>query len=343
MNAILDSINYFSTLWWTYAWHSTWQSVLVGGVLLAVVYLGRRWPAPLRCGLLLLALAKFAVPPMLSIPTGLFGLAGPTLANPRGATPESIQRAEVEPFRAPESMPYRSIPQRQQPFSTGSPDELAATNHLKWNSPSAEPTPAGGSAIGWKSVLILHLAGSLVALVGLLIYGRGCGRPFDRLSESSPAPPISLRRGRARLSSARRSRCTKWTARWDNAPTQHRFRGIRTAPSGFCLGALAGQVLKWPATGRATVAAFDDLRAGRDANRLGLLRPTIILPLAVVERLPVAKSEPSWHGSRIFEGRFVGERAAIAPRHLVVQSVLGCSRALRSVRNCCDDLLLTAA
>lgn len=43
------------------------QTTLVAGVVLVLVALGRRWPAPVRCGLLLLALVKFALPPTLGL------------------------------------------------------------------------------------------------------------------------------------------------------------------------------------------------------------------------------------------------------------------------------------
>ncbi|MFH1743027.1 MAG: M56 family metallopeptidase, partial [bacterium] len=77
MNALIIALNQLSETWWPYVAHATWQSALVGGLLLAVVWFGRRWAAPLRYGLLLIALVKFAVPPMVSVPTGLFNWTGP--------------------------------------------------------------------------------------------------------------------------------------------------------------------------------------------------------------------------------------------------------------------------
>ncbi len=73
MGAVLDWINHASVAWWNYIVHSSWQAAVVGAGLLLVVRLcGRRWPAPLRYALLVLALLKFACPPLLPLPTGLF-------------------------------------------------------------------------------------------------------------------------------------------------------------------------------------------------------------------------------------------------------------------------------
>ena len=82
-------------LWWRYVFHATWTSSLVAVVLLGIVRLGRRWPAQLRYGLLLIVLVKFAIPPMLELPTGLFTQLGPTVgwqmnsAEPIASNPSS--------------------------------------------------------------------------------------------------------------------------------------------------------------------------------------------------------------------------------------------------------------
>ncbi len=54
----------------------TLQSSLIALLLLAVVRLGRRWPSPLRYGLLLLGLVRFALPPLPALPTGVLPMAG---------------------------------------------------------------------------------------------------------------------------------------------------------------------------------------------------------------------------------------------------------------------------
>lgn len=69
----LNWINTASSQWWQYVIVASWQAAIVGsGLLLAVHLAGRRWPAPFRYALLVLALLKFACPPLLPVPTGLF-------------------------------------------------------------------------------------------------------------------------------------------------------------------------------------------------------------------------------------------------------------------------------
>ncbi len=63
---------HFVDAWWFWVVQAGWQSAVVGGVLLAVVASGKRWPAPVRCAILVVALLKFAMPPLWSAPTGLF-------------------------------------------------------------------------------------------------------------------------------------------------------------------------------------------------------------------------------------------------------------------------------
>ena len=47
--------------WVTFVWHAGWQGAAVGLAAMAVVALGRRWPAPVRYWILILALVKFAI------------------------------------------------------------------------------------------------------------------------------------------------------------------------------------------------------------------------------------------------------------------------------------------
>lgn len=65
-----------SEVWWNWVTEATWQSTIVGIVLLAIVSLGQRWSSPLRYALLLVVLLKFSVPPLISAPTGVFGILG---------------------------------------------------------------------------------------------------------------------------------------------------------------------------------------------------------------------------------------------------------------------------
>ena len=58
--------------WGVHLLHAGWQSAVVAGVAIAAVRALPRVSSRLRYALLLLALVKFAVPPMLALPSGLF-------------------------------------------------------------------------------------------------------------------------------------------------------------------------------------------------------------------------------------------------------------------------------
>lgn len=78
MNApIVTSINDAAGTWAYWVTNAAWQASLLAVVAMLAVRLGRRWPAPLRAALLLVALVKFLTPPTLPSPVGLFGFAGP--------------------------------------------------------------------------------------------------------------------------------------------------------------------------------------------------------------------------------------------------------------------------
>src|SRR5436309_1121844 len=75
-NAELDVMR---CLWQADGWaalmgHAAWQGTIVGLVALVIVALGRRCASPVRYWILVLALIKFAMPPMTAAPTGLFSL-----------------------------------------------------------------------------------------------------------------------------------------------------------------------------------------------------------------------------------------------------------------------------
>jgi beta-lactamase regulating signal transducer with metallopeptidase domain len=72
MTVSLEWLRQFAIDWWRYVVQTGWQAALVGSLLLVVVHVaGRRWPAPLRYALLVLALLKFACPPLLPAPRGV--------------------------------------------------------------------------------------------------------------------------------------------------------------------------------------------------------------------------------------------------------------------------------
>lgn len=98
MNAYLPMINEFASGWWAIMWPATCQSAVVGILLLSIVAFGRRFHAPVRHGLLSIALIKFAVPPLLTIP--LWNAAISPFAEFRGQT-SSAQASSAESGKRP--------------------------------------------------------------------------------------------------------------------------------------------------------------------------------------------------------------------------------------------------
>jgi beta-lactamase regulating signal transducer with metallopeptidase domain len=89
MSLSLDWFNQIAAHWWSYVVQTGWQAALVGMILLLVVHLaGRRWPAPLRYAILVLALLKFACPPLLPIPSGVCS----PLISPKHILPQLPER-----------------------------------------------------------------------------------------------------------------------------------------------------------------------------------------------------------------------------------------------------------
>ena len=72
MNETIQSVNSISQMWAQFVVSSTWQSTLVALVLIAIVVWAKRLPSPVRYAILLVALLKFASPPFLHAPSGIF-------------------------------------------------------------------------------------------------------------------------------------------------------------------------------------------------------------------------------------------------------------------------------
>jgi len=106
---LVPKLNSAAVIWFSFVGHAAWQASLLAALLLAVVALGRRWPSPLRYWLLVLALAKFALPPVLSMPTGLFSHVGPAVrAAPSAADLPALSPANPAITDSP--TPPRGIP-----------------------------------------------------------------------------------------------------------------------------------------------------------------------------------------------------------------------------------------
>lgn len=71
MTSFIDVLNNVADVWWPYVFHGAWQAAVVGITILVVLRFTKRWPATLRHALVFLALLKFLVPPLASLPSGL--------------------------------------------------------------------------------------------------------------------------------------------------------------------------------------------------------------------------------------------------------------------------------
>jgi GWxTD domain-containing protein len=69
---MIDLVNGIAETWLGYMASATIQATILALFILGVLRVGRCWPPALRHALLMLALCKFVIPPMFSLPTGLF-------------------------------------------------------------------------------------------------------------------------------------------------------------------------------------------------------------------------------------------------------------------------------
>ncbi|MBI2947950.1 MAG: HEAT repeat domain-containing protein, partial [Verrucomicrobia bacterium] len=292
MNVPMELLDAKAEAWWTCVFHAAWQGALVGGVLVMVIHLGRRWPGPLRYWLLTLALLKFAFPPLLPVPTGVFSAVGPrpimrerALEPVARFSPVELDALEKTPRWTAEPMPSFADVERQ---------TVASSPRNSISSPALQSAPP----LHWKTWLMLaHAAGGLAFLSWLVwqvsrlsrvarrAYGLNQGELYEQFSLLSEQ--FALRR-RPRLM-------------------------------------VSAQIH--------TPIAF------------GLLRPTVMLPAAVVEKLPLSEvrvilAHELAHYQRgdLWVNWLQLLLLAVWWFHPVVWLL---NRALRQVReDCCDDFLL---
>jgi beta-lactamase regulating signal transducer with metallopeptidase domain/HEAT repeat protein len=106
MNGLIHWLNEVSPVWWVQIAHGTWQAALVPGLLLGLVAWKRRWPAPWRYGLLVLALLKFAVPPLFPLPTGILSrVVTQVRVNPASPVTAAAQTSRRAPNEIGEAEP----------------------------------------------------------------------------------------------------------------------------------------------------------------------------------------------------------------------------------------------
>ncbi len=168
MNHIAELLNQAAQAWWVSVVHATWQSALVAGVILLAVWMARRLPSPLRYGLVLLVLVKFAVPPFWTLPTGLLSQFQLTVPREAGRTMAARPTERAEEFAAFEREPMDVGGEVRGPSGTGLP--LAKPTDLRSQWQDEHPVKAT-SVRSWMSLrsfdwrvgcMLLHFAGVLV-------------------------------------------------------------------------------------------------------------------------------------------------------------------------------------
>jgi beta-lactamase regulating signal transducer with metallopeptidase domain len=181
-----ESLDRIGAAWPGYVWAATWQGTVVALAVLGVVAAARRMPSSLRYGLLVVALVKFALPPHLPAPTGVFSRIRPAVtvepATARVSGPSMVTKAD-----APDAI---ESPAADAEITS----EVAAGPHVAPPTPapvasSATPTasPAQRSVSLPTLLLLLHLVGTAAVLVWI---GVGIVRLHRLVNRSTP-----IRRG----------------------------------------------------------------------------------------------------------------------------------------------------
>src|SRR5262245_61305992 len=150
MNAFVSAVNAAAAAWWPLVVHVSWQASLLAVLLLAVVWLGRRWPSPLRYWLLVLALVKFALPPLASLPTGLFSRVGPVVDEAPAAVAAAAPAVSV-PLGVAESAPVLVAAEEALPITNSLPVVAAA---------AVETLTASVTLDGKAWLMLAHLLGA---------------------------------------------------------------------------------------------------------------------------------------------------------------------------------------
>lgn len=161
MNRLTGLLDGAAASWWPYVFHATWQAALVGAIALLAVWALRRRSAPLRYGLLLVALAKFAIPPMLALPIGIFfwmpqpaQIDAPATVGETSLLPDTVDSPAEKPAITPKEN-NETIAATTGSTTVSLPETQASSSHfprLNWR--------------GW--LLRIHAAGVLIMGVWML-------------------------------------------------------------------------------------------------------------------------------------------------------------------------------
>lgn len=174
MTHVIERCNELAASWWPWMFHGAWQAALVATVLLMLVAWGRRWPAPVRYALLLVALGKFAVPPLLGFPTGVFSQVA---WMPAAGAQVPADVAPLEERSHPGqglATEGESVPVGGAPFRWSAASGTGQVGSPAPSPPRASVPPLSGTprlaALNWKAWLLVgYLTGVVAMLAWLLV------------------------------------------------------------------------------------------------------------------------------------------------------------------------------
>lgn len=174
----MNRLNELVGVWSAWLIHSGWQAAVVVGAVAVLVLLARRRSPQFRYALLMIALVKFAAPPFLSLPTGLFSQTRSPAATFELAI-QAAARSDDGNEAAVESPPARR--------TSGS----AAINPPETTSVSSEAAHDSGTAreaalrpekaVALPKLRSLFIAGLLLHATGVLVAGFFFGRQYRRI------------------------------------------------------------------------------------------------------------------------------------------------------------------
>jgi len=177
MDALINALNSSGGIWWRYVLHAAWQASLLAVVVLLVVRLGRRWSSSLRYWLLVIVLVKFAMPPLFSLPTGLFSRFGPRIASRPVEQAPTVEPGE--PVVLPElPTPDEAYLPSDELRVVESEALLAPGPDAAETGPETAPAPIVAAAealvprppLHWKAwALLAYVAGVIVVAVWTLV------------------------------------------------------------------------------------------------------------------------------------------------------------------------------
>ena len=161
---MIDTLNFAAEYWQYYVWHAAWQGTLVALALLGVVWCARRWPSPLRYGVLVIVLIKFALPPMATLPVGLFSWIETTSPATGSITTDLAERG------APTAAVASTLPE---PIRHTEPESAASLSSLP--ELPVTPSPHSSSRLPLSSLtlsawlVLAHLTGIGITVLWIIV------------------------------------------------------------------------------------------------------------------------------------------------------------------------------